>query len=41
MLIWFPKVNVGPSLFIRRTAVDSPKLFALGSTDADWKAGGY
>ena len=41
MLIWYPKVNYGPSIFIRSSAaaIDTPVSFALSS--AGWKAAGF
>lgn len=42
MLIWYPRVNNGPSLFLKTgsgTTSESDKIFDLGKEPKDWKAG--
>jgi hypothetical protein len=37
MLVWFPKVNVGPSVFIRTGDIDSLTPFGVGA----WKMANF
>ncbi len=41
MLVWYPKVNTGPSVFVKIGDVNTAVPFRVGTLATDWKAAGF